>query len=55
MPQTEEMYIALKEAGVETTLVRMNEEWHGTDREKPTNWFRTYGYLSEWYEKYSKD
>ena len=55
MAQTEEMYIALKEAGVETTLVRMNEEWHGTDREKPTNWFRTYGYLSEWYEKYSKD
>ena len=54
MAQTEEMYIALKEAGVETTLVRMNEEWHGTDREKPTNWFRTYGYLSEWYEKYSK-
>ena len=55
MAQTEEMYIALKEAGVETTLVRMNGEWHGTDREKPTNWFRTYGYLSEWYEKYSKD
>ena len=55
MAQTEEMYIALKEAGVETTLVRMNGEWHGTDEEKPTNWFRTYGYLSEWYEKYSKD
>jgi len=34
-------------------LVRMNKEWHGTDREKPTNWFRTYGYLSEWYEKHS--
>jgi hypothetical protein len=33
----------------------MNGEWHGTDEEKPTNWFRTYGYLSEWYEKYSKD
>ena len=54
MAQTEEMYIALKEAGVETTLVRINGEWHGTDRKKPTNWFRTYGYLSEWYEKYSK-
>ena len=54
MAQTEEMYIALKEAGVDTVLVRMNEEWHGTGRRKPTNWFRTYGYLSEWYEKYSK-
>jgi tripartite ATP-independent transporter DctM subunit len=55
MAQTEEMYIALKEVGVETTLVRINGEWHGTDEKKPTNWFRTYGYLSEWYEKYSKD
>ena len=48
------MYIALKQAGVETALVRMNQEWHGTGRKKPTNWFRTYGYLSEWYEKYQK-
>ena len=54
MAQTEEMYIALKQAGVETALVRMNQEWHGTGRKKPTNWFRTYGYLSEWYEKYQK-
>lgn len=52
MPQTEEMYVALKEAGVDTVLVRMNGEWHGTGRRKPTNWFRTYGYLTEWYEKY---
>ncbi len=54
MPQTEEMYVALKEAGVDTVLVRMNGEWHGTGRRKPTNWFRTYKYLSEWYEKYRK-
>ena len=54
MAQTEEMYIALKEAGVDTVLVRMNGEWHGTGRRKPTNWFRTYGYLSEWYEKYTE-
>ena len=53
MAQTEEMYIAFKQAGIETALVRMNKEWHGTDRKKPTNWFRTYGYLSEWYEKHS--
>jgi len=53
MPQTEEMYVALKEAGVETTLIRMNEEWHGTSS-KPSNWFRTYGYLTEWYERYKK-
>lgn len=54
MAQTEEMYIAFKHAEIDTVLVRMNEEWHGTGRRKPTNWFRTYGYLSEWYEKYSK-
>ena len=54
MPQTEEMYVALKEAGVDTVLVRMNGEWHGTGRRKPTNWFRTYKYLSEWYENYRK-
>jgi dipeptidyl aminopeptidase/acylaminoacyl peptidase len=53
MPQTEEMYIALKEAGIDTAMIRMNKEWHGTSR-TPTNWFRTYGYLSDWYEKYSK-
>jgi dipeptidyl aminopeptidase/acylaminoacyl peptidase len=52
MAQSEEMYIAFKHAGIETALIRMNEEWHGTDREKPTNWFRSYGYLSDWYEKY---
>jgi hypothetical protein len=32
----------------------MNDEWHGTGRRKPTNWFRTYKYLSEWYEKYER-
>ena len=52
MAQSEEMYIAFKQAGVETALIRMNEEWHGTDRKKPTNWFRSYGYLNDWYEKY---
>jgi len=51
MPQTEEMYIALKEAGIDTAMIRMNKEWHGTSR-VPTNWFRTYGYLSDWYERY---
>ena len=54
MAQTEEMYIAFKHAEIDTVLIRMNEEWHGTGRRKPTNWFRTYRYLSEWYEKYSK-
>jgi dipeptidyl aminopeptidase/acylaminoacyl peptidase len=53
MPQTEEMYVALKEAGVETVLIRMNKEWHGTSS-KPSNWFRTYGYLTGWYEKFQK-
>ena len=53
MPQTEEMYVALKEAGVETALIRMNKEWHGTSS-KPSNWFRTYGYLTEWYERFQK-
>tara|TARA_B110000503_G_C7162794_1_gene420465 strand:- start:164 stop:2149 length:1986 start_codon:yes stop_codon:yes gene_type:complete len=53
MPQSEEMYVALKEAGVDTALIRMNEEWHGTSS-KPSNWFRTHGYLSEWYARYQK-
>ena len=53
MPQTEEMYVALKEAGVETALIRMNKEWHGTSS-KPSNWFRTYGYLTGWYERFKK-
>ena len=26
------MYVALKEAGVDTVLIRMNGEWHGTGR-----------------------
>ena len=42
MAQTEEMYIAFKHAEIDTVLIRMNEEWHGTGRRKPTNWFRTY-------------
>ncbi|MBA58339.1 MAG: peptidase S9 [Gammaproteobacteria bacterium] len=54
MAQTEEMFVALKQAGVPTTLIRMNGEWHGTGRRKPTNWFRTYRYLSEWYNKYER-
>ena len=54
MPQTEEMYIAFKEAGIDTAMIRMNKEWHGTSR-VPTNWFRTYGYLSDWYERYKKE
>ena len=54
MPQTEELYVALKQANVPTTLIRMNDEWHGTGRRKPTNWFRTYKYLSEWYQKYER-
>jgi dipeptidyl aminopeptidase/acylaminoacyl peptidase len=53
MPQTEEMYVALKRAGVETALIRMNEEWHGTSS-KPSNWFRTYGYLLKWYQDHNK-
>ncbi|MGH7638930.1 MAG: S9 family peptidase, partial [Gemmatimonadaceae bacterium] len=40
MPQTEEYYTALKLRGVETKLLRFEDEYHGTTS-KPSNFMRT--------------
>lgn len=51
MSQTEEYYQALKAEGVETLLLRFNEEYHGTSS-KPSNFMRTQLYLMKWFETY---
>jgi dipeptidyl aminopeptidase/acylaminoacyl peptidase len=52
IPQIEEFYRALKEKGVPTVMVRMNNEYHGTSS-TPSNWLRTQLYLRSWFDKYS--
>ena len=44
MAQTEEYYAALKVLGVETVMLRFNNEYHGTTR-TPSNYMRTLLYL----------
>jgi dipeptidyl aminopeptidase/acylaminoacyl peptidase len=51
MPQSEELYAALKTRGVPTTLLRFAGEYHGT-ASKPSNWIRTQLYMMSWYNKY---
>ena len=51
MPQSEELYAALKMRGVPTTLLRFAGEYHGT-ASKPSNWIRTQLYMMSWYNKY---
>jgi dipeptidyl aminopeptidase/acylaminoacyl peptidase len=51
MPQSEELYTALKLRGVPTTLLRFSGEYHGTTS-KPSNWIRTQLYMMSWYNKY---
>jgi dipeptidyl aminopeptidase/acylaminoacyl peptidase len=53
MPQTEQYYSALKVLGVETAMVRFNNEWHGTSR-TPSNFLRTQLFLREWFQRYSR-
>jgi dipeptidyl aminopeptidase/acylaminoacyl peptidase len=53
MPQTEEYYAALKVLGVETAMVRFNNEWHGTSR-TPSNFLRTQLFLRKWFEMHSR-
>jgi dipeptidyl aminopeptidase/acylaminoacyl peptidase len=53
MAQTEEYYAALKVLGVETAMLRFNEEYHGTTR-KPSNFMRTVLYLVDWFGKHSR-
>ena len=51
IPQIEEFYRALKEKGVPTVMIRMNNEYHGTSS-TPSNWLRTQLYLRSWFDKY---
>jgi dipeptidyl aminopeptidase/acylaminoacyl peptidase len=51
MGQTEEYYSALKFRGVETKMLRMHEEWHGTGR-KPSNFMRTRLFVRKWFRRY---
>ena len=51
MPQSEELYAALKMRGVPTMLLRFADEYHGT-ASKPSNWIRTQLYMMSWYNKY---
>ncbi|MGH7575442.1 MAG: S9 family peptidase [Longimicrobiales bacterium] len=54
MSQTEEYYAALKVLGVETVLLRFNDEYHGTSS-KPSNAMRTQLYLMDWFGKHTKE
>ena len=53
MPQTEEYYAALKVMGVETAMIRFNNEWHGTSS-TPSNFLRTQLFLREWFKMHSR-
>jgi dipeptidyl aminopeptidase/acylaminoacyl peptidase len=53
MPQTEEYYAALKVMGVETAMIRVNNEWLGTSS-TPSNFLRTQLFLREWFERHSR-
>ena len=48
MPQSEEYFVALQMRGVESVLLRFQEEYHGTGS-KPTNQMRTLLYMLDWY------
>jgi dipeptidyl aminopeptidase/acylaminoacyl peptidase len=51
MPQSEEYYAALKMRGIPTTLLRFENEWHGTES-MPSNWMRTQLYMMSWFSKH---
>lgn len=53
MAQSEELYVALKLRGVPTSLLRFQDEYHGTSS-KPTNFMRTQLYMMSWYGKYGQ-
>ena len=53
MPQTEEFYQALRVLKVPTTMVRFQNEWHGTSS-TPSNFLRTQIYLRSWFERHRK-
>ena len=53
MPQTEEYYAALKVMGVESAMIRFNNEWHGTSS-TPSNFLRTQLFLREWFKRHEQ-
>lgn len=53
MPQSEELFAALKMRGVEAKLLRFREEFHGTGS-RPSNSMRTMLYMMSWYEQHAK-
>lgn len=53
MPQTEEYYTALKLRGVDTKLLRFEDEYHGTTT-KPSNFMRTVAYMDSWYKQHRR-
>lgn len=53
MPQSEEFYMALRLRKVPTALIRFNNEWHGVDRNTPSNFLRAHLYLHSWFDKYT--
>jgi dipeptidyl aminopeptidase/acylaminoacyl peptidase len=54
MGQTEEYFQALNAVGVETVLIRFNEEYHGTGS-RPSNFMRTQLYLIDWFGKHVRE
>ncbi len=51
LAQAEEFYAALKMRGVDTILISMAGEYHGTTS-IPSNMLRTQLYLSQWFANY---
>lgn len=51
IPQSEELYSALKLRGIPTTMLRFEEEWHGTES-RPSNWMRTMLYMQSWFARF---
>jgi dipeptidyl aminopeptidase/acylaminoacyl peptidase len=54
MGQTEEYFQALNAVGVETVLIRFNNEYHGTGS-KPSNYMRTQLYLVDWFRNHVRE
>jgi dipeptidyl aminopeptidase/acylaminoacyl peptidase len=54
MPQSEEYFAALKIRGVESKLLRFEDEYHGTTS-KPSNFMRTVLYMDSWYKQHRRD
>jgi dipeptidyl aminopeptidase/acylaminoacyl peptidase len=53
MAQTEEYYQALKQQGVNTVMLRFNEEYHGI-WSQPSNFMRAQRYIIEWFDNKGK-